>query len=92
MKNPNMINTNLFPDEMNVDFDMLGTMMLNRIIRQINSRDVTIYDSSLQQRNLQLQQEISEPCDLGNCVSDPTVFSLSTGTRNCRLTLRRPRN
>ncbi|MFS7923519.1 hypothetical protein Hanom_Chr03g00261651 [Helianthus anomalus] len=44
MKNPYMPHTNLFTNKMYIDLNMFGSLMLNRIIREINGRDVVTID------------------------------------------------
>jgi hypothetical protein len=63
---------------MYVNFDVLGTPMLNWIGREIDSAHViTVDNRGAVKRMPELLQKITEPTSLGNSSGNSTVFSLS---------------
>jgi hypothetical protein len=70
---------------------MLGPLMLNRVGRQVNSTDIiTVHNGGSTKRAMELMKELAQPTRLRNSIGDSAILGLSTGSRDSRLTLRRP--
>ena len=60
MKNAEMTKGNILANKMNVHLNMLGTLVLNWIGRQIDRADVVAIDNSgLLQRDMKLDQKVT---------------------------------
>ena len=91
MKNADVTNINPFPDKVEINLDMLCALMLDRVGRQVNSTDVvTVHQGRLGEWAMELKKKLSKPRTLSNSVCNSPILSLSTGTRDSRLSLRRP--
>jgi hypothetical protein len=56
----NIADGNVFPDEVEVDLDMLGALMLNGVDEEVDGGDVIVVDESgLQQWGMELLEELS---------------------------------
>jgi hypothetical protein len=59
-QDPNIADGNVFPDEVEVDLDMLGALMLNGVDEEVDGGDVIVVDESgLQQWGMELLEELS---------------------------------
>lgn len=88
MKNTNMTESNIIADKMNIYLHMLGALMMNRIRREVHNRDVvTVNNGGFRQQTTKVDKKLAEPGDLGNIISDITIFSLGIGTRSRNLAL-----
>jgi hypothetical protein len=55
----NIADGNVFPDEVEVDLDMLGALMLNGVDEEVDGGDVIVVDESgLQQWGMELLEEL----------------------------------
>ena len=55
MKNPNLAKSNSFPDEMQVDLNMFGALMLHRVCREVDcTHVVTVNESDLAEETIEL--------------------------------------
>jgi len=91
MKNADVTNINPFPDKVEINLDMLCALMLDQVGRQVNSTDVvTVHQGRLGEWAMELKKKLSKPRTLSNSVCNSPILSLSTGTRDSRLSLRRP--
>ena len=91
MKNPNLTERHLFPNKMNVNLDMLGTTMLNRVASHVDSADIITKDDSRRaERALKLLKKLTKPAAFGHGVGHSTILGLSTATRHRGLALGRP--
>ena len=80
MKHTDSPNSDPFPDEVKVDFHMLGTLMLNGVGGEIDCADVVaVDDGGRSQRMMQLLQKLLQPSDFSDAVGNRTVFSLGAG-------------
>jgi hypothetical protein len=80
-------------DEVQVDLNMLGSLMLNRISGEINGADIiTVDHCSTTERTAKLCQELAQPASFGDSIHDSSIFCLCTRLGHCRLTLGRPRD
>lgn len=88
MKNPDCSNTNPFPDEVEVDFHMLGVLMLDRVGGEVDGTDVVTVDEACRgQRVVELLEELLLPRSFGDPVSDSLVFRLCARPRDNVLAL-----
>ena len=91
MQDMNMTSGNLLPNEMEVNLDVLGALMLNRVGRHVDSANVvTIDQSSSPKGGMELEQELTQPRGLSNTVGHRAVLSFNTGSGDCILTLGGP--
>jgi hypothetical protein len=68
-----------FPNEVEVDLDMLGVLVLNRVGGEVDDTDVIVVDESdLRERGMELLEELSEPTSFGHSTGHGTVLSLDT--------------
>ena len=80
-------------NEVQVNLNMLSALMLGRVARKIRCVDiVTIHDSSTSRRKLEFMEKLTQPARLSHTVSNASVLSFCTRTRDGWLPLRRPRN
>ena len=91
MEDPNIADSNLAANEVQVDLHMLRPLMLNEIGGEIHSANVVAVDErALGVRAMELRQELAKPGRLRHTVSDSTVLRLGTGAGDHRLSLGRP--
>jgi hypothetical protein len=84
---------NAFPNEVEVDLDMLHTLMLNRVVGEIDGTNViTVDESALWQLSLELLKELPEPTSFSNTVSHVTILSLGARSGDDNLALGGPRD
>jgi hypothetical protein len=58
---------NAFPNEVEVDLDMLCTLVLNGVGGEVDDADfVAVDESALWQRSMELLEELSEPTNFGH--------------------------
>lgn len=75
MYNTNLASLNFFTHKMDVNFDMLRSLVLNRIPCYVNGTHiVTVNYGSASGRSAQVQEEIANLTDFGYNVCNPTVF------------------
>lgn len=76
-------------DEMTVDLNMLGSLMISRIRCHLDCRHIVTVDERRAWRwAAKVKKELAKPISLCNSMSTSTVFSLSTGLRSASLSLR----
>jgi hypothetical protein len=93
MKNFGLAESHTVADEVKVNLNMLGPLVLDRILGHVHGAHIVAVDNrGTGGRMMQLLQELADPTRLGNTVSNSTVFSFSTGARNRGLPSRRPRD
>ena len=91
MKNSKITNGNPLPDEVEINLNMLGSLMLNRIGGHVDDDDVvTIHQRSVAKRGVELQEELAQPCSFYNSISHSVILSFSTRPRDGVLTLGGP--
>jgi hypothetical protein len=82
---------NAFPDEVEVDIDMLCALMLNGVGGEVNGADVVaVDDSALRQRSMKLLEELPEPTSFSYAIDHGAVLSLGARARDDVLTLGGP--
>jgi hypothetical protein len=77
VQNTDITDGNRFLDEVKVDLDMLCALVLNEIGEEIDGTDIVIvYESALQQQNMELLDELSEPTSFSHTVGHDAILSL----------------
>jgi hypothetical protein len=85
VQDANITDGNMFSDEVNVDLDMLRTLVLNRVGGGVDDAYVvTVDESALGQRSMELLEELLEPTSFSHAVGPGTIHSLGALTgRRC---------
>jgi hypothetical protein len=82
---------NMFPNEVEVDLDMLYTLVLNGVAGEVDSANIiTVDESALWQRSIELLEELSEPTSFSHAVGHGVILSLGVGSRDDVLMLGGP--
>jgi hypothetical protein len=82
---------NAFLDEVQVNLDMLGPLILNGVGGEVDGTYViTVDESVLRQWGMELLEELSEPTSFGHAVGHGVVLSLSARPGDDVLPLGRP--
>jgi len=80
MKNTNFAKSYLLADEVDVDLDVLGATVVDRVGCHVDSANIVAVDNCGNlQRNVELLKKLPQPEALGNNVSNYLVLSLRTG-------------
>ena len=80
MKDTNITSGNPLSDEVEVDLDVLGALMLNRVGGHVHRADiVTIDQDGSTERSVKFLEKLSQPRRLYNSIGDSAILSLSTG-------------
>jgi hypothetical protein len=67
-------------DEVQIDLNMLGSLMLNWVGGGINGTDIiTIDHCSATKRAAKLYEELAQPACFGDSVRNSSIFRLCTG-------------
>ena len=83
MKHAELAKSNFLPDKVNVELDVLGSSMVDGIPGHVDRRDiVTVDDGGLPDAMVELAKKMSQLGALGDCIGDPAILSLRTGTRD----------
>jgi hypothetical protein len=91
MKNPHISDGNPLANEIEVELDMLHALMLDGVGGKIHDADVVAIDKcDPGQQIVQLLEQLTKPCRLGDVVGHSAVLGLGTGAGDNRLPLRRP--
>jgi hypothetical protein len=92
MKNPNSSKGDPFVDKVQVNFNMLGALVLNGIAGEVYYTHIaTIDKASGLKRMVELLKKLAEPGNFSNTIDNGTVFSFSTGAGHGGLALGGPR-
>ena len=78
MKDTKITNGNPLPDEVEVNLNMLGTLMLNWIGGHVDNTIVTINQCGAAKRSMKFLQELVQACNLSNSIGDCAILSFST--------------
>ena len=93
MKNSKITNGNPLPDEVEINLNMLGSLMLNWVGGHVDRTDVITVDKyGAAKRSVKLVKKLTEPGSLSNTIGHGAILSFSTGTGDGVLTLGRPRD
>jgi hypothetical protein len=79
VQDADITNGNAFPDEVEVDLDMLCALVLNGVGEEVDGTDdVTVDESVLRQRSMKLLEELPEPTSFSYAVGHGVILSLDT--------------
>jgi hypothetical protein len=93
MEHPNLSQSNLVTDKVNVNLDVLHATMVDKISGHIDSaKIVTVHDVHRGNGHVELLEKLTKPTALGHGMGNRAVVSLSTGARDGRLALGGPRD
>ena len=93
MKNSKITNGNPLPNEVEINLNMLGSLMLNRVGGHVDGADVvTIHQRSSAKRGMKLLKQLAQSSSLSNTVGHGAILSLGTGSGDSILTLGGPRD
>ena len=91
MKHSDLAHGNTIANEVEVDLDVFGVLMLNGVRRHVDDADIVAeHDRSRRSKSMKLVEELTDPTSLGDGVSHITVFSFGARMRDHVLPLRRP--
>ena len=91
MENANLAESHLLTDEMDVDLNVLGTAMVDRVGCHIDSADVVTVDNCGDlQWNMKFLKKLSKPTALCDHMSNSPVLGLCTGPGHRGLPFGRP--
>ena len=91
MQHADLAHGNTIANEVKVDLDVFGALMLNGVRRHVDGADIVAeHDRSRRSRSTKLLEELADPTSLGDCIGHSTVLSLGAGTRDRVLALGRP--
>jgi hypothetical protein len=83
--------TYIIADEVQIDLDMLGPLVLHWVGGEVDRADVVAVDQRApRERTVKLGEELLEPGSLRHAVGYDMVLRLGTRAGNDRLSLRRP--
>jgi hypothetical protein len=95
MKNLSVTESNLITNKVDIQLNVLGAAMMNRVGGEVGSVNVVAEDDGdLVNRKGKLREELAKPnalsnwtkpSALSNCVGDGTILSLSTRPRDSGL-------
>ena len=81
MKNLDVSQCDSLPDEVEIDLDVLGALMLNWITGHIDGTDVVTVDQcSSTKRCVQLKKKLAQPSRLSDCISNGAILSVSNAS------------
>ena len=81
MKNLDVSQGDSLPDEVEIDLNVLGALMLNWITGHIDGADVVIVDQcSSTKRCVQLKKKLAQPIRLSDCISNGAILSVSNAS------------
>ena len=67
-------------DEVQIDLNMFGSLMLNWVGGEVNGADIiTVDHCSATERAAKLCQELAQPAGFGDTVRNSSIFRLCTG-------------
>jgi hypothetical protein len=80
MQYADLAQSDLFADKVNVNLDMFGASMMNRICHHVDcTHIVAINDSRTSNQDVELLKYLPKPAAFSDSMGDDTVLSLSTG-------------
>jgi hypothetical protein len=91
VKDANIFNGDMLADEVEVNFNMLGALMLDGFGGEVDRTDVVTVDQGVPQPGaVQLQKQLMEPAGLHHAVDHDAILHLNTRMRDDVLALQRP--
>jgi len=93
MENTDFPQGDLLADKVDVDLDMLGATMMDRVGGHIDRADVVVVDNGRNSnRDMKLLEKLAQPTTLCDDVGDGSVLRFSTREGDCGLALGGPRH
>ena len=91
MKNTNFAESHLLANEVDVDLNVLGTAVVDRVGSHVDGADIVAVDhGSHLQRDMKFLKELAQPATLGDHMSNSPVLGLRTGPGHRGLSFGRP--
>jgi hypothetical protein len=88
MQHANLAHGNTIGNELKVDLDVFGALMLDGVYGHVDGANIVAeHNRSRRRSSMKLVEELSNPTSLDNGVSHITILSLSAGMRDCVLPL-----
>jgi hypothetical protein len=79
MKNSNVPKGNTISNEVKIDLDVFGSLVLNRVHGHVDRADIVAEDNcSTGQRTTKLLKELAKPTGFSDDVGDNSILGLST--------------
>jgi hypothetical protein len=79
MKNTNVPKGNTISNEVKIDLDVFGSLVLNRVHGHVDRADIVAEDNcSTEQRTTKLLKELAKPTGFSDGVGDSSILGLST--------------
>lgn len=79
MQNSKLAKLDFLSDKMNIQFYVLGSLVLNRVCSKLDVRNIiTIDNNSLGDWNMELTKKLSEPARSSNNIGDSAIPGFST--------------
>jgi hypothetical protein len=79
MQNTKITNGDSLPDEVKIDLNVLGALMLHRVGGHVDGTDVVAVDQcGAPKRGMQLQEKLTQPGRLCNSVGHRAILGFST--------------
>jgi hypothetical protein len=93
MKDVNLTDSNFLLDKMKINLHMLGTVMLNRVDREVHDADIIAVDEGAPRRQgLELMEQLTQSGGLSHAIDNSTILGLSAGAGDDGLWLGQPGN
>jgi hypothetical protein len=93
VKNAELSHCNLFSNEVDVELNVLGSMMMHGVLRHVDGRHiVAVRNGGFGNVDTELAEEMPDPGSLGDDVRDSTILGLGAGAGHRQLALGRPRH
>ena len=81
MQNTKVTNGNSLPDEVKIDLNVLGSLMLNWVEGHVDGTDVVaVHQCGAAERSMQLQKKLAQPGGLSNSVGHRAILGFSAGS------------
>jgi hypothetical protein len=93
VKNPNMTEGDLLSNKIEININMLHSLMLHWVVREIYNIDIVAIDQGGTTKGVaKLKKQLTQPSSFSNTIHHSTVFSFDTRSGDRMLTLGRPRH
>jgi hypothetical protein len=93
MEDPNLSQSHLLTDEVDVDLDVLRAAMMNWVGCHVDSTNIVSKNNSRRRnRDVKFLEKLPQPAAFGHNMCHGPVLSLSAGAGDCGLSLGCPRD
>ena len=83
MKNTKLAELDLLSNEVDIQFNVLGTLVLHRIRRKVDGRHiVTVDNGGLVDGDVEVSEKLTKPTSLGHSIGYCSVFRFCAGARH----------